>query len=576
MVIGRSRMVRWWLCSLMLLLALPSWAATITVKSDRNPVAMNESFRLIFEADGRVDDDPDFKVLEQSFDIRSQSQGTTMQIINGQVSQARQWTLVLMPKRSGRLVVPPVSFGKDKSQSLVVGVTEQAAATDADSNSALFIEVSAKSAMGEGEAYVQSQVVYNVRFFRAVNVANASLSEPVISDADAVIEKLGDDREFETTRNGRRYVVLERNYAIFPQQSGALTIAPVTFEGQVVNRSRGMFDVFEQGGQIRRVRSDEVSLDIKPVPVAEDAQQWLPAREVRLIEEWPEGVDLTQAVTAGEPITWTLTLMADGLTAAQLPDMTPTMPEGIKAYPDQARQINDKKQETLIGVRQEKIALIPTQTGEYQLPAINIPWWNSQTGKREVVSLPARKLIVTASQVTDSGVSDSPVTPVTVAGDASPVERSATSDNRWPVISGLLGLGWLLTALAWFMTRRKGGGNRAVQDDIAPLDFSVVKKAVQLACDQNDATAAKAALLSWGAMRWPEKPPGSLAEIAQRTVAPLSDEVMSLNCRLYSRTGSVAGDAWVGAELWAAFTKESSSREAAPSVAGETLAPMYP
>jgi len=578
MVAGKSRVVRWWLCGAMMLLALPSSAATISVKSDRNPVAMNESFRLVFEADGRVDDDPDFSALEQSFDIRSQSQGTTMQIVNGNVSQARQWTLVVMPKRIGRLVVPSIPFGKDNSQPLVIAVTEQAASTEAANNSALFIEVSAESATGEEEAYVQSQVIYKARLFRAVNVANATLSEPEISDADAVIEKLGDDREFETTRGGRRYVVLERSYAIFPQQSGTLTISPLTFEGQVVNRSRGMFDVFEQGGQIRRVNSEGLSLNIKAVPPTEDVQQWLPAREVRLVEEWPEGVDLSKAVTAGEPLTWTLTLIADGLTAAQLPTITPTMPQGIKAYPDQARQMNDKKQDTLIGVRQEKIALIPTKAGEYQLPAISVPWWNSRTGKREVVSLPARKLNVAAADTVNTPVSSAPMMEdagLTVNETALALS-SGSNDSNWRIVSGLLAVGWLLTAIAWLLSRRKDERSDGVKNEAAAPDFSAVKKALQTACAQNDVAAAKQALLGWAALRWPENRPGSLAEIAPRVDDSLSVEIMRLNRELYSRLDAANGGGWKGDELWAMFNVELSRDKAAPVAAESILAPMYP
>jgi len=577
MVAGKSRVVRWWLCGALMLLALPSWGGTISVKSDRNPVAMNESFRLVFEADGRVDDDPDFTALEQSFDIRSQSQGTTMQIVNGSVSQARQWTLVLMPKRSGRLVVPSIPFGKDKSQPLVIGVTEQAASAEAANNSALFIEVSAESASGEGEAYVQSQVIYKARLFRAVNIANATLSEPEISDADAVIEKLGDDREFETTRGGRRYVVLERSYAIFPQQSGTLTISPLTFEGQVVNRSRGMFDVFEPGGQIRRVNSEGLSLNIKAVPPTEDARQWLPAREMKLVEEWPEGVDLSKAVTAGEPLTWTLTLIADGLTAAQLPTITPMMPDGVKAYPDQARQMNDKKQDTLLGVRQEKIALIPTRAGEYQLPAISIPWWNSRAGKREVVSLPARKLNVVAADAANTSVSSAPMmgdVDLTVSETASGLS-SGSNDSSWRIVSGLLAAGWFLTAIAWIVTRRKDERSDGVLNEAAAPDFSAVKKALQAACAQNDAAAAKEALLGWAALRWPENRPGSLAEIALRVDDSLSVEIMSLNRELYSRLDAANGGSWKGRELWEMFNLELSRHKAVPVVAESILEPMY-
>ena len=49
------------------LLCMSVQAATITVKSDRSNVGLNESFTLVFESDGSVDDDPDFSSLEQRF-----------------------------------------------------------------------------------------------------------------------------------------------------------------------------------------------------------------------------------------------------------------------------------------------------------------------------------------------------------------------------------------------------------------------------------------------------------------------------------------------------------------------------
>ncbi len=580
MVMFENRVMLWWLCGMMLLFSPPVSAATIKVQSDRNPVAMNESFRLTFEADGAVDGDPDFKVLEQAFEIMHQSQGTTMQIVNGQVSQSRQWTVVLMPKRSGRLVVPQVLFGKDKSQSLVIGVTEAAAPTTAASNTMLFIEVSAESSSEAGTAYVQSQVIYKARLFRAVNVANARLSEPVISDTDAVIEKLGEDREFETTRDGRRYVVLERSYAIFPQQSGRFTIAPLTFEGQVVNRTRGMFDVFEQGGPIQRVHSSEVTLDVKGVPAGEDPQQWLPAREVKLIEEWPAGVDLTQAVTAGEPLTWTLTLIADGLTAAQLPTLTPSMPDGVKAYPDQAKQLNDKKQETLIGVRQEKIALIPTQAGEYRLPAIEVPWWNSKSGQREVARLPARTLRVAAAAQSNSGAEIAgPVSEgqgMTALAPAAMMTSSLNdNDYTWRIASVLLGLGWLLTVIAWQVSRRAVDLKDVSGLQPQAVDFSAAKKMVRAACLGNDASAAKEALLGWGAVCWPTHPPGSLGKLAQRVSEPLRVEITGLNQRLYSRVTAMGAGGWDGAVMWEAFERELSQQKPESGSAQPLLAPMY-
>lgn len=579
MVIFQNKKL-WCLLLAMLLCSQAVLAATIKVRSDRNPVAMNESFRLIFESDGSVDDEPNFKALEQNFEILQQSQGTTMQIVNGQVSQARQWTLELMPRRSGQLTIPAIAFGKNKSQPVVIAVTEAAVSSEEPNNSVLFFEVSTTSAPETGTAYVQSQVIYKVRLFRAVNVANARLSEPVVSGADAVVEKLGDDREFETTRDGRRYVVLERSYAIFPQQSGTVAIDPVTFEGQVVNRARGMFDVFDQGGPIRRVRSAAVTVDVMPIPAGEEPQQWMPAREVKLIEEWPEGIDLSQPVTAGEPLTWTLTLIADGLTAAQLPTISPVMPDGLKAYPDQAKQMNDKKQETLIGVRQEKIALIPVQVGEYQLPAIDVPWWNSQTGRREVAHLPARTLRVAATTGSNSDAAMSPSLPeneqTRLQVSSSAVSSPNEYDYTWRVVSALLGLGWLLTVIAWLVSRRAAGRKGEPDAGSVTIDFSKGKREVKTACLGNHATAAKMALLAWGAVCWPTHPPISLGQLAQRVSdEALRDEIIALNQHIYGQSAASASNQWHGNAMWQAFERELNRPKSSVSRAASTLAPLY-
>lgn len=578
MVMSLKNIVRWMAVVVLVLSAQPLWAATITVQSDRNPVAMNESFRLVFEADGSVDDKPDFKPLEQDFEILRQSQGTSMQLINGQVSQKRQWTVIVMPKRSGRLTVPSIAFGADRSRPLVIGVTEAAVTASDAEKSALFIEVTTEPKA----PYVQSQLIYTVRLYRAINIANASLSEPQISDADVVVEKLGDDREFETTRNGRRYVVLERSYAVFPQQSGKLTISPVTFEGQLVNRSRGMFDVFEQGGPIRRVRSEAVTLNVQPKPASVDKQTWLPAREVRLVEEWPEGFDITQAVKAGEPLTWTLTLIADGLTAAQLPTITPEMPQGVKAYPDQARQHNERKPNTLIGVRQEKVALIPTHAGEYRLPAIEIPWWNAVSNKREIVRLPARSLhVMGVSPIVTDGVSDL-LSVDHAAGVAVQPTSSAVppvEDNRWQMVSLLMACGWALTIIAWLFSRRpvQRGSKIQVGAKIAP-DLSEIKSAMRDACHSNNPVAVKEALLAWARIRWQAHPPGSLGELAGRVDAPLSDDIRLLNCLLYRASNREAVDRWGGARMWDHFSAEISRSKVTASrdVNGAVLTPMYP
>ncbi len=109
----------------LLLISAPQslFAAEINVSVDRNPVSLDESFQIIFTASESPDDDPDFSPLEQDFSILSQSSSSSSSWINGKSSKTIQWTLSVMAKQAGNLVIPPVQFGNDVSQSSTILVS---------------------------------------------------------------------------------------------------------------------------------------------------------------------------------------------------------------------------------------------------------------------------------------------------------------------------------------------------------------------------------------------------------------------------------------------------------------------
>ena len=101
-------------------------AVTITVKTDRNPAVLQESFQLVFEAAGSVDDDPDFSPLEKDFQVLSTSTSTSMSIVNTKITRTKQWRLTVLPLNTGNLVIPAISFGKDNSPQTPLTVTQAA------------------------------------------------------------------------------------------------------------------------------------------------------------------------------------------------------------------------------------------------------------------------------------------------------------------------------------------------------------------------------------------------------------------------------------------------------------------
>ena len=214
------------------------WATEIDTTLDRSQISINDSFQLIFSTTGSPDAAPDFSPLEKDFEILNQNQQSSSSWINGRSTQSVQWVLNLMAKQVGKFLIPPVPFGKDSSKPVTITVSQNAQPGGNNRDEDLFLEVEATPK----NTYVQSQVIYTVRLYRKVQITQASLNEPEL--ADAIVEKLEEDKNYTTQLNGVSYAVIEQKYAIFPQKSGSVTIDPVVLTAQVVTNNRRRFNGF--------------------------------------------------------------------------------------------------------------------------------------------------------------------------------------------------------------------------------------------------------------------------------------------------------------------------------------------
>ncbi|MCW8955778.1 MAG: BatD family protein, partial [Gammaproteobacteria bacterium] len=325
-------------------------AATITARTDRNPVQMNESISLVFEATGSVDDDPDFSPLEKDFDIINQSQSSNISIINGNMNRQKTWSLIIMPKQPGVFTIPSIAFGKDSSPQIRLTV-KPASQNSSTSNQPFFTELNVDTQ----QTYVQGQIIVTQRMYSSANIARYGFGELKTHGPDTVIETIGDEKQYQTKLGITPYLVIERNYALFPQASGTLEIEPALVEASVASStSNNYLDPFRRNTTIKRARSEGHSIRVKDVPASFRGKTWLPAAEVQLVEEWSNE---KKQFKVGEPITRTLSIFADGLMGAQLPKIPLTEVDGLKQYPDKPVINDNKKTDGIIGGRQEKVAI---------------------------------------------------------------------------------------------------------------------------------------------------------------------------------------------------------------------------
>jgi len=541
-------------------------AAAISVHVDREPLVQNESFRLTFEADGPVDGDPDFSPLERDFDLIGRSRRSNISVINGRFARSTTWVLNLMPRRAGTFELPSIRFGADRSETLSVRVEPAAAGRGRDGED-LFLVVAAAPM----DPYVQAQVLYTVQIWRTVELSDASLSEPQVPSGDAIVEPLGKDRHYHAERDGRRYAVIERRYAVYPQRSGPLTLEPLQFEGRVIKGNRSMLDPFGQDISTRRLRSETVNLQVRPAPDAAPAPAggpWLPARQIELREVWS---DDAERIRVGEALSRTIAVIADGLTAGQLPELAPPLPDGLKSYPDQPVLTDQSGSDGVIGVRQEKVAIVPASPGRYVLPAVALHWWDVNAEQARVARLPARPITVLPA----AGAPPAPAAPAAPAGTAdgnaagtAPAPRRAPGPltGPWPWIAASLALAWATTLALWWRRERRH------RQPPAAAPVAVDRRTLQRTLAHAPPRRVQEALLAWAAQRWPASPPTTLRDLGRRLGGAAERELAALDAALYAPRPAALDRAALARAI-----EDAGAAPAAPQrgIRGDALEPLY-
>jgi len=366
--------------------------------------------------------------------------------------------------------------------------------------------------------------------------------------------------------------VTERKYAIFPQKSGKLTIKPLVLTAEIlVNNPTHMNPFFNsQMSKTKRVESKAITLDVKPVPAAFTGKHWLSAEQLVIKESWSGDA---QQMKVGEPLTRTLTLLAKGTTVGQLPELnTNQTNEQLKVYPDQPVLQEQKKTDGLLAVREEKTAIIPSKAGSYTLPAIEIPWFNTQTQKIEIARISATKISASAvgGQTEPAAITPSTTTATQQNNSIPAAQQSPQSTSQetsiWLWVSALLALGWLTTLI--ILLRKRAPKNQVIEEDPTEINLKEAIKHLKVACKQNDPVAAKNALLTWGKLKFNSHNLGSLAEFCD---ARLRDEILSLNQTLYGKAFSQ----WQGKKLFQTFTEYKALEKITSPTEDKSLEPLY-
>ena len=543
---------------LVLLMALPlANAAAVSAKLDRSSAVVGETVTLVLQtSDTDQSLDTDLSVLQRDFDVLNRRSETQMSFVNGRQSASVRVVITLEPKRAGNLLIPALQFPGSRSAPTYLKVSAAPALAPGDAEP-VFIEVTVQPE--SGPYYVLSQLSLLVRIFYQANLTEAAINPPAPDQASV---RLLDEVPYQSDRNGKRYRVLERRYAIFPERSGTLTIPPMQLSGRLIEKPSDRLWQPQVRGRRVRVESEPLVLEIKPRPAGYTGDFWLPARRITLSQQ----ISDNEKLHVGEPVTRTVILDAQGLEENMLEE--PAWPEvpSVRIYPDQPQGISRDDGEWVLGHKEFRYAIVPENAGELVLPEIQLDWWDTVANKQRTAVLPEHRVNVLPSELSQAAIAPPPV-PAVVPGVSVGAFTSADSlpgkTLLWRTTTGVFAFLWLLTLFFYFrrspvVTVSNG------KNGTASLDEKELLKQIQQACQKGDASSARKDLAQWIRNYAPHSMRGSMRDFgAACGEADLQSAIAELDACGFADDSA---EDWKGDALWVAIKcwqgRKTSSKNA--------------
>jgi hypothetical protein len=400
------------------LLALSPVFSQVTLKVQAPAQAeVGQRIRISYVANSQ--DIEDFQVGDfTGFNVLygpSTSRSSNISIVNGRTTQSSTvtFTYTVVPTSEGTLKVPVATVKVDgkavKSGTASIEVLpasqqqsqqpqnqqqgtnprqqrqQQAAPSSGQiSGSDLYMTVTAN----RKKIYEQEAVMLTYKLYTLVNIQQISGEMPQIDGCH--VQEL--DRERQLTLkyervNGRNYgTAVWKQYVIFPQKTGKITIPSITFDTQVEvqNHSMDPFDIFFGGGSLsqmvrKQISTPTVEIEVMPLPTPK------PDNFSGAVGKFSVSASLTpDQVNANDAATLRLVVSGQGnMKLMKAP--TIRFPQDFEVYDPKE---NNKTSNTATGSKGNIIydyVVVPRHGGKFSIPPVEFCYFDPEQAKYNTV-----------------------------------------------------------------------------------------------------------------------------------------------------------------------------------------------
>jgi BatD DUF11 like domain len=359
-------------------LAIGQSDASFEASTDARQVVLDGYFEVNFtlkNANGTQFAPPSFKDLTI---VAGPNTSSSMQIINGQVTREMTYGYTLQPTKIGNFTIGSATVKANgkllRSDPISVEVVKSNVKPKAGNGEQFFIRV----IPNKKSAYIGEQVMLDFKLYTRVGIEGYDVPEDPDYDGFYAVElRRFSSNTVQEVLNGQQYATkVLRRIALFPQQTGKLTVDPFRIQLAVVEEAGGRSGFFFQ----RNVKpvyftTDAIEIDVKPLPGNEPEGFCGAVGSYQL----QAGID-RKAATTDDAITLTLVLTGNGDVKRVQPPLL-SLSDSFEVYePKMVGEKTDEVKGEIISEKRFEYLILPKYAGNYRLNP-SISYFNSETGQ---------------------------------------------------------------------------------------------------------------------------------------------------------------------------------------------------
>lgn len=397
-------------------------------------VAVGEAFRVEFTLNAEPDKDTFEAPSFEGFDVLAGptvAKGSSISIINGSMTQSTSYTytFVVLAQQAGNIVIGPARIeAKGKryaTNPLPIEVVqekgaghpqggrdsrdEQSGAVDAQRQIAND-DILLRAIVSRTEVFKGEPLRVTFKLYERVNIVGYDgVKFPSFNGFWAQELNTDNAPRRRETYNGKVYETLvAREFLLYPQQSGTLTIDPaeLTAVAQVVVQSRHIDPFFGGGHEVynvpRKVQSQRVTVSVKNLPAGAPASFNGAVGRFTLDATLPP-----ERIAANSAATYTVKIAGSGnLTFVQAPKLT--LPTSFEQYNVKTTESINTTSAGITGYRQFEYPFIARAEGTYEIAPVEFTYFDPERMQYATLRAKPMTLDVTPDA---GGSSGAPVVP---------------------------------------------------------------------------------------------------------------------------------------------------------------------